>query len=179
MLLSLFLFLAVVLLLGTAFKVQLTFVLNEGTSSLSLKSGVGKVLLPLPKHLVKGMRRFIPSGDLHSLDQMLHSLKTGFRLMDSFLQIIETFHLQVRIGTGDPFLSALGCGGAWTLLGPIFSALSAADRLRSIPQISIEPDYNGVSLRLYLHCIFQFRLGQIIINELKRAADAWYGRTFS
>lgn len=179
MLLSLFLCLALILLMCTAFKVQVTFVLNEGSSSLSFKFGVGKALLPLPRRLVTGLRRFIPSGDLHSLDQLLHSLKTGFRLADSFLQIVETLHLQVRIGTGDPFLSALGCGGAWTVLGPTLSALSAANRLRSIPQISIEPDYNGVSLRLYLHCIFQFRLGQIIINELKRAADAWYARTFS
>ncbi|NMB00520.1 MAG: DUF2953 domain-containing protein [Firmicutes bacterium] len=144
-----------------------------------LRVGIGRFFLNVPKRALTKMSQMIRSRNLQSLGQLFASLKTGLRLVDSFLQRIDLLDLQVIIGTGDPFFSALGCGGVWGLLGPFLTALSTGNRLRVDPQIMVQPDFKEPQLKVHLHCIFRFRLGQIIINELRRVTFAWYARTFS
>ena len=176
MLLSLFV-LFVVFLLTAAFRVEIDVALDRDAIQPKLRVGVAGVSFSVPKRLLTKMSSTIRQRNLGNPEQLLRGMKLGLRLLDSFVQMVELFHLKAIIGTGDPFWSALSCGGVWSLLGPFFAGLSAGNRLESVPEISIQPDFDEVRLALYLHCIFRFRLGQIIINELKRMAFAWQART--
>ena len=161
------------------FTVDLEFNSDGSNINFSIKVGVGRFLVSLPRLLLSRMDHFIQNRNLRSTQDILDGLNLGIKALDSFFQRINLFHFEVVIGTGDPFLSALGCGSVWTLLGPILTALSSGQRLRASPRVAVHPDYNGQSFKVYLHCIFQFTLGQIIINELRRVTFAWYARTFS
>ena len=66
------------------------------------------------------MSSTIRQRNLGNPEQLLRGMKLGLRLLDSFVQMVELFHLKAIIGTGDPFWSALSCGGVWSLFGPVF-----------------------------------------------------------
>lgn len=163
----------------TVFRIE--FLLNSDGLEISteIKVGVGRFLVSVPKQILGRVNQFIQSRNMQSLQEILGSLKTGIWLMDSFIQRIDLFHFEVVIGTGDPLFSALSCGGAWAMLGSVLAWLNLDNRLRTTPQLAVHPDYNGSSFKVYFHCIFQFTLGQIILNELRRVTFAWYARTFS
>lgn len=177
-LLSLFLLL-LFLVLSVNFTMDVKLQLNAEGVSIHFKVGLGRYLVGVPSFALKKMRGLIQSRNLQSLPEILNGLKLGLRFLDNLLQKIDVFHLQVIIGTGDPFLSALGCGGVWALLGPILTALGIDNRLTTAPEIQVQPDYQAANFQVRLHCIFRFRLGQIIVNELRRVTFAWYAKTFS
>ena len=176
MLLSLFLLL-IILLLTAAFQVDLEFSLDQGSVRSRIRFGAAGLSFTVPQRLLARVGQRVRRRGLQTPRQIWQGLKLGLRLLDSFVQRVELFDLQAICGTGDPFLSALGCGGLWSVLGPFFAGLGATGRLKSPPQVSVQPEYEQVRLRLYLHCIFRFRLGQIIVNELKRAALPRQART--
>lgn len=177
MLLSLFLLLLVLFLLTAVFEVEVELEADGRRVHPVIRAGLAGLTLTIPPRLLRKVNELVRRRNLHSPEQLLRGLKLGLWLMDSFVQRVQLFHLQAVIGTGDPFWSALSCGGLWSLLGPLFTGLSAGGRLKEAPQITIEPEFERPCLRVYLHCIFSFRLGQIMINELKRAAFAWQART--
>jgi hypothetical protein len=176
MLLGLFLLLFFILIVAP-FQVEVELTMEGQDVQPVLRLGLAGMFLAIPKHLMGSMAQKVRERNLQNPKQALRSLQLGLRLMDSFLQTVELFHLQAIIGIGDPLFSALGCGGFWSILGPFFAGLSASNRLKTVPKVTVRPDYEKVRLGLYLHCIFQFRLGQIIINELRRAAVALRART--
>lgn len=175
MLLSLFLLLLIVLL-TTVFRVELELTVDGALVQPVIRLAIGAISFTLPKKLLIKARELIRRRDVVKPGRLMKSMRLGLRLMDIFVQRVEIFRLQVVLGTGDPFWSALSCGGLWSILGPFFSGLSAGGRLAALPEVSIHPSFEEARLRLYLHCIFRFRLGQIMINELKRAAFAWQAR---
>lgn len=170
MLLSLF-FVFLVLLLITVFKINVSVVTNGLELKTKIQVGVGPVSLTIPQFVVAKITEIMQRGGFESLDQVWGRLQTALRMSDSFLQKIDLFELQVVVGTGDPFLSALGCGGIWALLGPFLTGLSMGNRLTRGPEISIQPDHSAPAFQVNFHCIFRFRLGQIIVNELKRVTS--------
>lgn len=177
MLLSLFLLVFFFLLLTAAFRVELEITLDRNHLQPRIRVGLGPFFVAVPRRLLSKASAMIRRRNLKSPEELLRSLQLGLRLADSFVQSVELFHLQAVIGTGDPFWSALSCGGLWSVLGPFFSGLSASQRLKTAPQVTVQAEFEQVRLGLYLHCIFSFRLGQIIISQLKRAAFAGQART--
>jgi hypothetical protein len=158
----------IILLLMTRFSVELR-VITEGLDTRShIKFGIGKFFITVPQGVVAKMNQTIRRRNFGTLEAALRGVNIAMRSVDNLLQRIELLHLEVRIGTGDPFSTSLGVGGLWAIVGPVLTGLSFGNRLRSDPEVRIEPDYGQANVQIDLHCIFQFRVGQIIINELKR-----------
>ena len=61
--------------------------------------------------------------------------------------------------------------------GPILTGLRAGNRLDKAVDVQVLPDYGDPSVQVDLHCIFRFRLGQIIVNELLRARPDFLARS--
>ena len=162
------LLLLLVLLFLTPFSVEFSM-LSEGLDvKPRVKFGIGRCLLALPQGMLTTVSARIRTRNLNTAEAAWRALKLGLRVLDSFLQKVNLLHVEVLIGTGDPFWTALGVGGLWAMISPFLTGLSLSDRLQAEPEIRIEPDYDSAHLRVWLHCIFQFRLGQIMVNELKR-----------
>lgn len=174
MLLGLFLLLLVALLLIN-FSVEFEFTSRGLRFQPSIKFGVGsgRYLISLPPPILAKMERMVQNRDFSSLEANLRSLATALRLMDDFLQKIQLFHLEVLIGLGDPMWTSLGYGGLWASLSPFITGLDTGNRLQTTPTVVIKPAYDQTIFQVSFHCIFQFRLGQIMINELKRVGYAW------
>ena len=162
------LFLLLVSLLSVRFSVEFRLVTEGLDIKPRIKFGIGRYLLSIPQGLLTKMSQMIRQRNFGTMEAALRGSKMALRLLDSVLQKVELLHLEVLIGTGDPFWTALGTGALWALLGPLLTGLSCDNRLQTRPEIRIQPDYGDTNVQVDLHCIFQFRLGQIIINEVKR-----------
>src|SRR5690554_2396135 len=123
MLLGLF-FLLILVLLVVAFRIDFRIITDGFNLQPHLEVGVGPLSLVIPRRLLAKMAQILQSGGFQSLEQIFARLHTALRIFDSFVQRIDLLRLQVVVGTGDPFLSALSCGGIWALLGPFLTSLS-------------------------------------------------------
>lgn len=170
MLLGLFLVLFLLVLLLITFSVEFELHLLNNDVKIRVRFGIGHFfIIALPNRLLKTMGQRIQTRNLNTLDDALQGLNTALRVLGSFLQKIELLQLEVLFSLGDALWTSLGCGGLWATLGPFLAALDASDRLQNAPQIVIQPDYGEAKVKAHIHCIFHFRLGQIIRNEIKRA----------
>ena len=93
-------------------------------------------------------------------------------MMGLAVQEILSLNLQMVLGLADPFLTAAACGCAWAALAPLVVALEAKSLLLSYPRISITPSYQRAALEIRFHCIFRFRLGQIIRDMVRTVASS-------
>jgi hypothetical protein len=174
MLLGLFLSLLVLIVLAIKFSMDLRFSFDDLGVKYVLRLRLGPFFVAVPAKMTARMERMIGNQPLDSVQEVLQDFWAVWRSLDYFLQEIKHFQLEVLFGFGDPFWTALGCGGLWATVGALLSSLEASNRLKETPEVVIQPDYSGVSLQVQLYCIFQFRLGQIIVKELKRLSYAWF-----
>ncbi|HBN96387.1 MAG TPA: hypothetical protein DDZ66_08795 [Firmicutes bacterium] len=166
LLLGLFLFF--VSLLCIRFSVEFRLIVAGLDIKPRMRFGIGRYLLAMPQGLLTKTSQMIRGRNFGTLEGALRGSKTALRLLDNVLQKVDLLHLEILIGTGDPFWTALGVGGTWAIISPLLTGLSADNRLHTHPEIRIHPDYGNANVHVDLHCIFRFRLGQIIINEVKR-----------
>lgn len=172
MLLGLFFLFIFLMIMLIHFSVEFKLITEGLEIKPQIKIWIGPFSLWFPPTWLEKMGRRYQDRNFQSMERALPSLGKFLRVFNKFLQIIELFHLRVLVSTGDPFFTALGCGGLWAVISPFMTGLSTGHRLRTDPQIIIQPDYGKPGFQVYLHCIFQFRLGQIIINELKKVIFA-------
>ncbi|NMA60596.1 MAG: DUF2953 domain-containing protein [Firmicutes bacterium] len=168
MLLGLFLFILILVVLLVRFSMDLSFNLEDFSVDYTVRLRLGPYFLAIPAKMTTRMTRMVGNQSLNNFEDVLQNLLRVWSSLDYFFQEIEYLQLDVLIGVGDPFLTALGCGGLWAVVGSFLNGLSSSNRLKNTPEVRIEPNYSGLSLQISFYCIFQFRLGQIIIKELKR-----------
>lgn len=89
-----------------------------------------------------------------------------------FVQEILSLRLDFALGLVDPFLTATACGGTWALVGSLLGALQANFTLRTPPHVAITPQHHRLGIEMSLHCIFRFRLGQIIRDTIRSLASS-------
>ncbi|MBU7005312.1 DUF2953 domain-containing protein [Phosphitispora fastidiosa] len=115
------------------------------------------------------------------LSELLHRLPSYIRLglkylkryrkaLKGLLKSIRFRHLswKTEIGLGDPANTGIATGFLWAAKGLIYGVVSRnVGTVDSPPIISIIPCYQHTCLRLEFHCIFDLRIGNIIIAGLK------------
>lgn len=162
------LFLLFLLILFINFSVELELIVKGTELKPVVRFGVGRLLFPVPAGLLTKAGQVLRNRDVSTMEKLMKSLNTGLRILDNFLQKIKFFQLEIVLSLGNPFWTSLTVGGLWGVLGPLLTEMSASKRFDTSPKIVIEPNYGIPDFRLHLHCIFQFRIGQIIISELNR-----------
>jgi energy-coupling factor transporter transmembrane protein EcfT len=78
---------------------------------------------------------------------------------------VKELNLYTEIGLANPAHTALSAGLIWSLLGVIYSRMSAFFNMRSTgSNFKVVPNYRGDNLLVVDYsCIFEFRMGHIII----------------
>ena len=94
MLLSLFLLLLIVLL-TTVFRVELELTVDGALVQPVIRLAIGAISFTLPKKLLIKARELIRRRDVVKPGRLMKSMRLGLRLMDSFVQRVEIFRLQV------------------------------------------------------------------------------------
>lgn len=142
----------------------------DGTNTtFKIRLGSGGWRLPLPGGLLTRMGNRIRKKNLNTLKGALEGLRTFVQLSGSLLQRIELIQIRIQFSLGDPFWTSLSCGVVWASVGGLCAALAETHKLEQAPDVLVQPDYGDAKFQAKLHCIFHFRLGQIIINQFKRA----------
>ncbi len=86
---------------------------------------------------------------------------------------ISRLWIRVRVGTGDPALTALVCGALWGLVGAAAGVALCWAGGGAPPQLEVEPDHRGARLEASGECIGQIRLGHVIVAA---ARALWVAR---
>lgn len=159
------------LLLVFKFAFKIRFVYQSSRTQAAVYFGLGTRFLRIPPSLLRKVGEKIRSRPPQSKAEALQRLRLIIGLLDRFVQELPVFELQLLLGLGDPFWTALGCGGLWALLGPLVAGLQ--DRFKGTPRLSVGPHYKGALFKVDFHCIFRFRLGQIILKEIVNLSKAF------
>lgn len=106
-------------------------------------------------------------------------IKQGLAYLDRYrtalrklLRSIRFHHLtwSAEIGLGDPAWTGIVTGLLWGINGVVYRVfVSNAGEIKKPPVVSVRPCFNDTCLRLDFHCIFDMRIGHIIIAGLKFA----------
>lgn len=163
MLLGLFL----LLLLLIKFSVKFQFRMDDANVLTVLSLGVGGLFLRIPLFWLGKIMKKIRERPYPHVSDTWQGLRLAFRVFDRFAQEVNVFDLEIAFGVGDPFWTALSCGGLWALLNPF---IIGGKKLKEQPRISVNPEFQEPALRISFYCIFSFRLGQIILDGLKALA---------
>ncbi|HHY09927.1 MAG TPA: DUF2953 domain-containing protein [Firmicutes bacterium] len=163
LLLGLFLFfLFFLLLIKFSLKIQLGW--DGEQLSITLSLALCGIFFKIPPVLLAKAAEKIRERPFPRLQEARRGLHLASRLFSRFVQEVNAFDLKIVFGAGDPLWTALGFGGIWAVLGPLFGGRA---KLAKPPRIDVTPDFHNRVLRISLYCIFSFRLGQIILDELR------------
>lgn len=80
---------------------------------------------------------------------------------------LSRFHWQTEIGTGEPSQTGILVGTAWGLKGFLLSLIYRLFAPGVRPVINIAPSYEKVCFNTFLDCIFEVRIGHIILTGFK------------
>ncbi len=103
-------------------------------------------------------------------------VKPGARYLLS-KSVIRHLSWQTRLGTGDAAVTGMLAGLAWGLNSTLFAWLT--HRVRKIvdrPKISVVPVFAASAFALDIHCIFEVRVGHIIIAGATAIRKIWQQR---
>lgn len=164
MLLGLFLVVLCFAILAIKFSLDLSLELDNHAFNYVLRLRLGPFFLAVPKKLTGKMDQIVEKGVSQNFEEIWRSL-------DRYFQELLVIKLDIELGLGDPYWTALAFGSLWAIVGSLITILSSTKRLKSAPELKIEPNYAESNLQVRFYCIFRFRLGQIIFNELKRLVE--------
>lgn len=72
-----------------------------------------------------------------------------------------------EFGTADAAHTGVIAGLVWSLKSAVFTAISAYTHLETKPHIHVRPNYQKAFFRTLFDCIFEIRIGYIMIAGLK------------
>ncbi|NLJ81036.1 MAG: DUF2953 domain-containing protein [Firmicutes bacterium] len=167
--LSLFLLFFSLLFFLLKFAVKVEAEYENLQLELALYVGLGTKFLQVPPFLLRKLEQKIRSSPAKSLSQLRRRFRFFTSVLDRLIMEISSLNLHISFGVLDPFWTALANAGLWTFVGPFVAGLES--RFSEAPVIKTEPHFGGYQLRIAFRCIFRFRLGQIILNELVGIAN--------
>ncbi len=111
-------------------------------------------------------------GPARLVELLLNAVRTFKKYYPVVLFMFERvklsrFHWQTEIGTGEPSQTGILVGTAWGLKGFLMSLIYRFFDPGVKPVISIAPSYEKVCFNTFLDCIFEVRIGHIILTGFK------------
>lgn len=80
---------------------------------------------------------------------------------------IKKFEWNSVIGVGDAVHTGMATGAIWTIKGSVVSLLSHYLRMKVMPNLMVQPNFQQMITSTELSCMFQFRIGYAILAGLK------------
>lgn len=109
------------------------------------------------------VRKHIDAGDALSrvrslFVRILADLPKWQRFLRPF--VFRELNWTTVVGTSDPPLTAMLCGGAWGLKGVMLGAVSQVLHFEKMPRLVVQPRFDGAAFQMDVRCIVAARLGQ-------------------
>lgn len=132
-------------------------------------------LLPIPlSKLVRFINNDSEQSTYTNQDMILDSFNIlGYRKLIELTKMlidrsdsVEKFDMNMTYSTGDAALTGVAAGILWSGIGGITGISTHKDIWINAPKIQIRPSFGQAMFAIRLHCIFQIRLGHIIIETL-------------
>ncbi|MEW6541285.1 MAG: DUF2953 domain-containing protein [Bacillota bacterium] len=124
----------------------------------------------------KGLPETVPAGDPEETTVPFGSLFAVYKKYGGYLFAlfylagrtrIRRFCWYTEIGTGEVHHTGLAVGVAWAAKGTLVSGLYALCAPAAKPELAVFPDYEHRRFRTSLDCIFDVRIGHIMMTGLK------------
>jgi len=111
-------------------------------------------------------------GPARLVELLLNAVRTFKKYYPVVLFMFERvklsrFHWQTEIGTGEPSQTGILVGTAWGLKGFLLSLIYRLFAPGVRPVINIAPSYEKTCFNTFLDCIFEVRIGHIILTGFK------------
>lgn len=117
-------------------------------------------------------KQITPQKLINSLKNFREILEHVFQLnsiVKNFLKkvTIQRFEWQSAIGVGDAVYTGVAAGALWSVKGAIIGVLSNYLRMKEMPKIMVQPNFQQMVTSTDLLCMFQFRIGHAMLAGLK------------
>ena len=118
------------------------------------------------------VHKITPQKLINSLKNFREILEHVFQLniiIKSFLKkvSIQKFEWQSTIGIGDAVYTGVAAGALWSIKGSIIGVLSNYLRMKEMPKLMVQPNFQQMITSTDLSCMIQFRIGYAILAGLK------------
>jgi hypothetical protein len=118
------------------------------------------------------IKQITPQKLINSLKNFREILEHVFQLnsiVKNFLKkvTIQRFEWQSAIGVGDAVYTGVAAGALWSVKGAIIGVLSNYLRMKEMPKIMVQPNFQQMVTSTDLLCMFQFRIGHAMLAGLK------------
>ncbi|MDP4106575.1 MAG: DUF2953 domain-containing protein [Bacillota bacterium] len=118
------------------------------------------------------VKQITPQKLINSLKNFREILEHVFQLnsiVKNFLKkvTIQRFEWQSAIGVGDAVYTGVAAGALWSVKGAIIGVLSNYLRMKEMPKIMVQPNFQQMVTSTDLLCMFQFRIGHAMLAGLK------------
>jgi len=130
-------------------------------------------------HPVTGKGAIIKIPLLRIFKDFPHYLKKGLQYFNRYKTVIKKVMRSIRfhyfswttqIGLGDPADTGIATGVVWALKGLFFPIInSSLGSMKTPPKLLVQPCFDSRCLWLDFRCIFDIRIGHIIIAGLNIA----------
>lgn len=104
------------------------------------------------------------------IKQGIHYIKRYQSVVYTLLKSVRCHELRwtTKLGLKDAADTGIAIGLLWTVKGLLYKIFrSSIGKMENSPQISVVPSFNSSCFILDFHCIFDLRIGHIIIAGLK------------
>ncbi len=103
--------------------------------------------------------------NIESFRDMLQKIFDFYGIMRRFLAkvSISDFKWHTEIGVGEAAHSAQLAGFIWGLKGSCIGFLSRYVKIKQLPSLNVQPDFQHLRSRIFLSCMISFRAGHAII----------------
>lgn len=122
------------------------------------------VKIPLVSEILQKLPTYIKDG--------LRYYRTYRSALKGLLKSIRCHHLSwsTQIGFDDPANTGIAAGLLWGAKGFFYRVFkSSIGDMTTAPRFNVTPSFTGPCLKLDFHCIFDMRIGHIILAGLKFA----------
>jgi hypothetical protein len=118
------------------------------------------------------VKQITPQKLINSLKNFREIIEHVFQLnsiVKNFLKkvTIQRFEWQSAIGVGDAVYTGVAAGALWSVKGAIVGVLSNYLRMKEMPKIMVQPNFQQMVTSTDLLCMFQFRIGHAMLAGLK------------
>lgn len=108
-------------------------------------------------------------NNLNKFQEILDHVFQLHRIVKKFLKKVSLnkFEWYTVIGVGDAAYTGTITGAIWTIKGSIAALFCQYFRVKEMPRLMVQPNFQQVITQTELVCMFQFRIGNAMLAGIK------------
>lgn len=120
----------------------------------------------------KGTKRLTPEKlfkSINDVKEVLNHVVNMHTIVRIFLKKVKVknFEWHSQAGIGDAAHTGVLCGAIWTVKGSLIGLLSNYMKFEVSPTINVIPNFQQMTSKTSLKCMFQFRIGHAMLAGIK------------